>query len=363
MEVGISPISGSVSGIKVLSATTLELYLKEFDPYFIYNFASPLPMMQPKENLQSDLFHQKGTPVTLGQYKVEKIDLENKSILVKPRIPGNDLKPLLLQNHIKPENSDIFIHSYAPKDVDESIFASQVSQSIVGNCNMIFHYESEKVQDINLRKAIYFGINKEKLFPSHDYLSTRKEVLSSDKLKESNHNSVYNLSLAKELSQKIQKDEHKNLTLLVGRNLFKNEVFKSEIQKQFLDIDLRLDIKEHNSEQESIKAPDLKFDLMILNEAIYFKDPLYTFKRFQYGFNFVKIPDKGYQVLLIKAEQANHENRVQFINELSNYFIEQALTIPLYETKAKFYYRKSKIKNLGKSFDVYPDYSKIEFVK
>ncbi len=347
--------SGLVEGLQILDDRTVSFVPAKFNPVFLYRLARAHYSLVPREEYQDDLMTWKKWPVGAGAYKITGEDKKNKgyylSLVDKKRYPKAPKKIFYEQEWVF--EPDITTRSSISENNNiydkEQLFFYQVKRIIE------FNFSSYLGKNKDFRKAVSLALKRKVIADSTDILTKPLyEIIPHGNIGRINVTEKHDLYEASKLFKKV-----------LGANIEK--VFKIPyspdhsylggwyreiIKMQFEKAGLKVNFYEIKSNIWDIFLGDfINSPFCIISKIDDFSDPRPTFFAFSKKFITNKsfhFDDKMFEKLLEDAR--NGINRSELNEKLKNiswYFHENSISIPILEVQSFVYYNPKKIASIG----------------
>ncbi|NRA67527.1 MAG: hypothetical protein HRU19_23810 [Pseudobacteriovorax sp.] len=337
--------SGMVDGIKILDDLTLTIKLDVFNPTFLHSLID-VPLV-PIEALQEDYYHWKGLPVGAGPYKVDSFDKE-KGLFSLSKFEKDSQGPALLSIYVKQDKNLVYDIATIPPHNLTNYNKIVLSGKFDWVGQILFNYNSEISNDINFRKALQFGIDGVKIGKTRedDVLPTN-EIIPTNFWGSSEYKPIYDLKKAQKYFQMIP-EKLRNKKYKVYGYVEKRTEYASEIERQLRLIGLDIDViggwtKFTNSD------PD--FPIRIVTRNVSSPDPLLQFSYFMENSPLPEtrpVWDKRFPVLYNRvAASKSFDVKVKSLNELSQHFLEQVISVPTFANPPVIFVKKESKIDIG----------------
>lgn len=353
--VGITSLSpemkyktGMIEGIKIISDSEIEIALNKPNPSFLYLFTRSQPSLVPIEEFDENYVNFRNLPVGVGPFKVLSVDKSNGIIKLERFAQLNEeinkftarFCDIYVKGFPTEAQFDIVIGGYkemADKIADKNIiysFITPENASLVSAVNFSFY--SELSNNIDFRKAIYFGLDKNLIINKNRSLfSQANEIIPANLGGQNPVKNPFNFEKAKKFADKIP-DElmNKKFRLLVHGAGTELAPYAKEIEKQIHRLGFQ------NIKFEVTGVNDLDKDkhkdvvAFIYGLPIDFTDPSITFVRYLSDSisNFQVSPyskelDKIYDEIYSSSDKSQQINLVRKMSHIVN---ENAVAVPLF---------------------------------
>ena len=349
--------SGLVEGVKILDDRTVAITPSKSNPSFLYTFAHYSFSLVPMEELKADLITWKKWPIGVGAYKVSEENIKKRSYLLS-----------MISNKEYPK---------APKEIlyeQERIYEPDitVTDSIAAKSNKYLKEEllvplSRKVFEFNFssklgknkefRRAIALALCRIKISKATDVSTIPLyELLTSGNIGRINIVEIQNLKEAsKILKKELGKYNKKVFTIpYTEDNSYLGSKYKDEIKKQLLNVGLQIKFQEVRDNLWNPFTDEFKESpfYLVSTEADYF-DPLLNFTIYSKespAINSHPNDDLLESLLEETIEAPSRDILNERLKNISRYFYENRIVIPLFEVPNVAYYNPKKISSIGVQF-------------
>ena len=304
-------------------------------------------------------------PIGAGPFKIIKKDEKNRSVTLKRLIHQQNSANLIEfdSNEIPPQDLNIQAFSDTnplPGKLDEVIYDSE----ILGFSGLFFNYKNTLANNLSFRKALSHAINREELSKLSKNFSPLSEILTTH-MGRINQTKQFSLELAK---KEISSIKNYNWSVPIQAVICKlplpgsiEDKYVKKVIDQIESIGLNVKLKEdcNLTFDPNDKTSLFRFD----DRGTAFKDPLVIFNAFDEGgllSGFFPKNNSTFQILLNRSRRAgNIDQRVSSLRDLSKYFFDNDLVIPVVSRKLLYWVDKRRIKNIGQQQSITFDLSRI----
>lgn len=338
---------GMVSGIHQISKYSVGIKLSNPNPALMYSLARSYFSLVPIEELTKDYKTWKNFPVGAGPFKIVTLDKKNKCIYLEKYTNSpiaSKVKKLNFCYSINFEDKKAdFIFGKKTPGYEGKLTAFPTSIQ-----TLEFNYNSPVVNELNFRQYLAKIIYKD--FRVDKYSNNKRllQILPSSnwgRVSTENIEKIYKSSKFK-LNSKIE-----NLKIVsLSQSSSTTNSLKKIFEKNNLDISIIY--FDRNSMNYNRLFMDQSIIGFINGLGADVSDPLIFFnmystnspEKYIYPQN-----DEKYNTLLNKTiTSTNFDVTVEQIKILGEYFIGQAIAIPILESYTEYSYNNQKIKNPGK---------------
>ena len=347
--------SGLVSGVRITGHDELEITLKSPNPSFLHSLARPMFSLVPEEELEeSDYEVWKKWPIGVGNYKISKVD-QKKQYFTLEKIASSG--PDLIEVHFSSEASGVDLILEQIKDSDE--YRTVFSKKSLSVANIMFNYNSDLGKNIHFREAIHYGIDRDSLANSSLAFVANKQFLASHlwgRIEEEGQEESTDIVKAKALLARVKsvlKGEVIKIPIFGSSIHFENEKTPEHlkiIEDQLKEIGLA--VKFFKSHDKYFDKNDKETPFRIVSLGADIADPIILFNLMK-GKESPLWPhfapnDHVYHQLLGEIEKTDSlKNKVLATKNLSQYFYDNKISVPLFEEKGFVSFKVSKVKSLG----------------
>ncbi len=349
-------VSGLVEGVKVLDEKTIALIPAKANPSFLYTLTHFSFSLVPMEELDEDYITWKKWPIGLGAYKVAAFNKKEKSVILslhnKIDYPNAADEIIFLQERkMEPDitNKD-YVAARQTKYTKERLLVPMYRRIIE------FNYNSELGNLKEFRRAIALAISREEIVKDTLVPTVPLyELLLSSSLGRINIKESQNIIEAKKIISLLIKNKKSVYKIPFSEDSsYLGNQYKNTLRNQLETIGLNI------SFQENIKNVWDPFSIEFKNSPFYihstegdYFDPILTFTKYRRGspskHSFLK--DELIETLLEETKEAPSRDILnERLKNISRYFYEQRILIPLFEIPNIVYYKKDKIKTIGRQF-------------
>ncbi len=346
--------TGLVEGIKVLNNSTIEVFLERGRGRFLYTLASfVLAPLAPVEEFDEDLYSFKGKPIGCGNYKVVEFDAKTGWVKLE-RTKGNK-GPKIVELFSSGTGWDNKV------DIAMGGGVAQMKDHLSDGYTRIqgeapyavelldFNYATEAAKNKDFRKAVALSMNKEWQIRNYPGEVATDQIVTSLTYGKSKPKSYYDPEQAKKIVSRLPKNIRNQTHTIMYHGLPDKPLpdYMADILKDLVNIGIKA--KAVGSKKMKLTEED-KDITMIIHGRVVDSDPLMSFAYYLPigGFPF-QTPKNDPEILKLfqKADEAESvQDRGMMIKELSEYFRENHIQVPISE-RYPIYYIGRKIKNLG----------------
>jgi len=346
--------SGLVEGLKILDDRTIAITPSKSNPSFLYTLTHFSFSLVPIEELNSDLITWKKWPVGVGAYKVTEHFKKDKSFLLElvdpssyPNAPKEILYEQIRINEPDISNKD-YITSRNKKYIKEELLAPLYRRLIE------FNYSSDLAKSKDFRKAIAYAISREELSKVTNILTNPLyELLTSSSIGRINIKENQNLNEAIKIIKSLKLSSEITIPFSEDSS-YLGEKYRIVLKGQLNKIGLKIKFKENVKNLWDPFTKEFKNSPFYLHstEADYY-DPILNFTNYRNGSPSKNAypDDKLIQNLLDESQEAPSRDILnERLKNISRYFYEQRVLIPLFEIPNIVYYNPEKISCIGTQF-------------
>lgn len=327
--------SGRVSGIQIVDDNTLTVAISVNNPSFILSLVD-VPVV-PIEELGRDYETWKKKPIGAGPYRLtEESQANGKYVLeaVDPKQPGPDIVHLLTTS---PDRSDPDIVT-AVDPADQKYQKVVLTDEFDWVKHIVFDFHSPLGADINFRRAIQFGIDRQRL------ADTLVDAVPAIQINPPSfwggrvYRKLYDPEKARGYLSKV---DEKLLKAPLGiPSSTKPDPYLDELKKQLEAIGIRVEYKGAWQKFYTSDEPIIRH----ISINVTTPDPILQFSFFHTGSPLAKnfpIENQAYDKIYLQASRTRDKTtKVRLIRELTDYFEDQAISIPIVATPPVFWVRK-----------------------
>ena len=355
LKPGMKFKSGMVPGLKVVDQKTIEITLKSLNPIFLINFTMPFAPLVPKEELKEDYFTWKSHPIGAGPYQIEK-DYQNHVLVLKSVEKADGQTPEFIEYHTsrKTDEYDIIFDPITASEKEKS-FVKVFSKYPALINSLFFYRENEFNENINFRKAIYHGIDRDALASGQEQFKPAYEMLVRPYGGRIEPKNPFNLALAKEYIKKLPKSFlEKSFVIGVYASEDTATVRKKEriklLAKQIADLGLKVTFE---ANPEKFPTPEVmkKFSMKMWSKVVDLDDPSISYGALSKQSPYKnEMPDSHgkFDELYTKAVQAKTlEDRLKATQDISHLIEEEALIVPILQKYVMYRFNPKTVETLG----------------
>lgn len=348
--------SGLVSGVKILDDRTIALIPAKSNPSFLYTLAHFSFSLVPIEELHDDYLTWKKWPIGIGAYKVTKFNKQDKLIVLslnnKKGYPYAADEILFLQERIyEPDitNKD-YLAARHTKYAKEKLLVPMYRRVIE------FNFNSDLGRSKEFRRAIALAISREEIV-KNTFVPTVPlyEILLSSSLGRINIKEGQNIKEAKKVIKFLLKNKSQIFSIPYSEDdSYLGSSYKDTLKHQLEVIGLNISFKENFKNIWDPFAIEFKNAPFYIHstEGDYF-DPILNFTKYRIGSpaknSFLK--DDLIEILFDETKEAPSRDILnERLKNISRYFYEQRILVPLFEVPSIVYYKKDKIRTIGRQF-------------
>lgn len=353
-----------IKGIKAISPTKINFYLKHRNKYFFYKISQGRLPIVPIEELQDDYELWKRYPVGFGKYKVTEVNYAKHEFVLEKtdkneKIPSKVI--LFFSDHI---NGDINMSLGNPKRVIDPDHHILVFSNFYSNGGFLYNYQTELGRNENFRKAISYALDRNKIAKA----AILNEIFPEDQLLSNS-----DWQMAYRYPRPIQKQDlakAKYYLSLVPKNLWKNKQlhiptywedvkevnslpYIVEMQKQLYDLGLNVKFLNTDMEYDKFHKGDHNV-LWFTGFGISFVsfDPNRNFSHFMKGSYFTyEQPNDSKLNMLYKKSSEVYLEQPEITQAMSKYFSEKNFMTVVLNQRMTLSYNHKKIISLGNQFN------------
>lgn len=352
--------SGNISGFQIVDDKTVRIKLRKFSPNFLYRFSLPFIELVPMEELvEKDYFIWKSKPVGAGPYKVVK-DYANRELILEKVDRSKSRAPLKIIIHNKRffPKYDLLFENVDPS-ASEAGFSLNVAESPSGVVSVFFVNKSKLSNDINFRKAIHHGVDRESAILSSNQLKPATRLLLRTRgggLIDSFEKNPFDPELAKRFLSKVPRKFLKNPVRVAVYspdnksfpNVISNQIL--EIKKQLLSIGLNV---EFVASPENIMTKEMvnDFDMRISTRLADWFDPMMIFATLVKDSPYVVETPMNNGMLNhlfdLADREKTSEGAFRGLKKMSYVISENLFVVPLFQRHTLFRVNPVSVKSLG----------------
>lgn len=350
--------SGLVEGVKILDDRTIVLTPQSYHPSFLHNLIRPNYALVPIEEYQDDLMTWKKWPVGAGAYKVTTEEKENRSFLLTLVDEKNFPKA---PHTIYYEQERIYEPDITTKDsisANSKKYKKEEFSFSFMQRNINFNYSTKLGRNKDFRKAVSLAISRNEISRATD-MPTKPlyEIITSGSVGRMQVKEDYNLNEAKQLFRKVLGNDALKVFQIPYSpdNLFFGQEYKKIIKQQLGNAGLQIEFQEGinlwEPYTEQFKDSPLSLD-NLMSDAIDSTSTFAAYAKSGGASESVYFPETEiFEGLLEKTKGASDRKHLhESLKNLSKYFNENIVMLPLFEMGAIAYYKPEKIASLGNQF-------------
>lgn len=350
--------SGLVEGVKILDKNTLALVPNTYNPSFLYNLSRAHYSLVPYEEYNDDLMTWKKWPVGAGAYKLIEEDKKNRSyqlVLVDnknyPRAPKSIYfeQERILEPDITLKDSLSYKNSKYNKEVLSFPYMQR---------NINFNFSSPLGRNKDFRKAVSLAIFRDEIVKATE-IETKplNEMITTSSLGRINVLENYNLKEASRLFAKVLENQNtkvfkipyssdESLFGVKYREVIVNQLSKAGLQIEFYEGKNLWEPYTNEFQNSPFSLDSLMSDAFdfISTFTGYAKSGGASSSVYYYETETLE------NLIQIAKISNNRETLNERLKNLSKYFHENVIMVPLFETNAVVIYKPDKIESLGKQF-------------
>jgi oligopeptide transport system substrate-binding protein len=352
---GQSYKSGLVEGIQILDDRTVSFAPTKFNPVFLYNLATAHYSLAPREEYESDLVTWKKWPIGVGAYRVTGEDKKNRGYYLSlvdeksfPKAP----KTIFYEQErgFEPDITTKDSISAKEKKYKKEKLLIHLSKRIIA-----FNFSSNLGNSKDFRKAISLALSRSEISNSTDIVSLPLyEIITRGNVGRINVNEKNDIKEASQIFKKILGTKHKKIFKIPYSpdNSYLGYRYKEIIKFQLEKAGLNVEFYEMNNNLWNIFSKDFKSSPFCLVSMMgNFIDPRPTFYAYKNGTmltNTYNPNSSKLEKLLENAKEAGSRKELNDkVEELSLYYHENFIVVPLFEVPNIAYYNPEKISSIG----------------
>lgn len=332
-----------VKGIKIINKYAIKIELKYPEPDFIKNLATT------KYPIVSKYFYENKkigelTP-GLGKYYYISSNIKTGEALIKRK---NILKnyPTYIKFVSSPDKSgDILLENIWGNKNDDLKFRKEIITNSYGSYTMgiFFNYDSNLGSNVLFRKALNYALDRNKLCKNIEYLIPNSEVLPHGYWGRIDTEDKQNIEEARKIISSMKNIPNPLIIKIYGQseeelNMYQYKEIKNQLEKIGLNPIFSKEAKD--------------FSLFIGGIVAHYKDPSLIFQYFVEGSFFENAYPKNDEQIKYYFNKLNNSyndhDRIYYAQELSRYFKENNILIPLWDFLRVFHINQDKIETIGK---------------
>jgi ABC-type transport system substrate-binding protein len=346
--------SGMVEGIKVKDDNSIEAYLERGRGRFLYTLASfVLAPLAPIDEFAEDLYSFKGKPIGCGNYRVVEFDAKTGWVKLEKIEGHKGPKIVELYSSGTGWNNRVDIAMGGGvaqmKDHLADGYSRLQGESPYAVEILDFNYSTAAGQNEDFRKAVALSMNKEWQLRNYPGEVATDQIVTSLTYGKSKTKSYYDPKEAKRIVNRLPKSIRNQTHAIMYHGLPDKPVppYMIDILKDLETVGLKA--KAIGSKKMKLTGEDKNIS-MIIHGRVVDSDPLMSFAYYLPDGGFpLQTPTNDQKVLKLfqKADEAESvEDRGRLIKDLSDYFREKHIQVPISE-RYPVYYISKKIKSLG----------------
>ncbi len=343
---------GMVRGLRVLDARTLEVKLSRPNPAFLYALAEGWVSLVPQEELMPDYFTWKSKPVGAGPYQVSKIDdLNCKVELTRAAQTGLGPERVIFDCVKNSKNVDLMF--FVENKVLTSGLDRRMQDKPIGFTGLFFNSKNPLANNLNFRKALRSLVDQTEFALVDSSRRPLFEVLTGQFYGRIRPKTVRDLGEAKLLLARVPAALLKRPIKIQGKSAKSHESEPDTdleiLSKQMQSLGLQTEIVP--SESPTLLDGDHETVFKLDDRGTAFIDPLVIFQAFRkpaFLSRFMVGDLKQFDQLLDNAAHSESlDVKAASIAELSRFFYDNALVVPLYERRVTYWINPKLIKSVG----------------
>lgn len=364
LKIGQKFKSGMCDGIKKIDDETLEIFLSQTNPIFLYTMGAMSTFIAPIEDFKDDYFTFKGIPRGTGPYKITWSSPINSQV----RLERKKMDSETVKTTRYPLSIDIFDHGKAKErkvdlaagagtnGLDEKDGYKFVANSIPTIVQMLdFNFSNKYGKDEKFRKAVSLAIDRKEIFKGYKNTDEVHELVPTGYYGRSNQKFEHNPEKAKKIVKEHFGEELSPSKPLIGyfhgkKGNKKLPKYIKSIKKQLSDVGIYIDFV--GSEIVPFKSLPKTYVMGSFGNITSFVDPLAPFSMYLVeGSDLVGNADQSDKIaksLYKKAATATtKEERAKFISQLSAHFQKTFIALPLEQRGSFFAYNVDTVEPLN----------------
>ena len=348
--------SGKVEGIKILDQSSLAIIPSSPNSNFMYLFSRWNYSFVPREELMDDLLNWKKWPIGVGAYKITNEDKENRNYtleLVDSKTYPFAPQKIIFDQERKTKPDLTLKDALATKD---SSFKKMELTALQNVRVFSFNYSSKLGINSDFRKAVHLSLHRKTI--SHltlDPTTPLNELLTKGAVGRINIDENQNIVEANKLFKKSlgsQMNEVFKIPYSSDIEYLGND-YRNELTKQLGTAGLKVEFVLSSTLWDPFLGEFLNSPFRMHSIVADFYDPLMSFGMYKKGSPLVNSSpndDKLGQLLEEAKKSPNKDALEQNIENLSHYFNENNIVVPLLEIPTIAYYNPQKINSIGEQF-------------
>lgn len=347
--------SGLIKGVKITGKYTLQVKLKTPNPNFLYDLAAAYFSLVPQEALQKNYILWESVPIGAGHYKITSQDTSAGKYVLE-RVQNNSrTAPLKIEVYTKPNQLLYDIVAFTDPPTAKESYKVQYPKYPDRVWTIFFTNINSLGKNLSFRKAIQYGVNRKALLQGFEPYRPAYELLPSHLWGRADIQDSFNLNKAKELFSSLPKELRDKIwpVPVFGGQTFSSDkkALLEELKRQFAQFGLRVDF--YPSQEKFIsKKTAMASPMEIAGQVADYVEPVVMFSAFRQDspFEYEKLnqQDETFERLYALASKAQQsEEKIETVRELSAYFNEIAIAVPLWESKSLYYVNPKTVRSLG----------------
>jgi ABC-type transport system substrate-binding protein len=356
--------SGLIEGVKVVDEGTLDLYLENENPTFLYNLTRSIPPLVPIEEMKEDYLNFKNGPVGAGNYKV--IFDDPKSTLVRLERIGPDngvpkIVDIIGDCDFKKIQPDIILGPLSSIGLTgPTEYRSIESPLAVGVSNIFFNFQHPAGAHKGFRKMIDLLIDRQRLDPDDHSRSSLFELLPVHFWGRVNRKNPYNIEEARRIYASLPDTIKKMQHILEYHAAVERPAYIQSLDEQMKSLGLNVKFVRGT---DALIEKNEAITMFAITTTVDFQDPLNVFSYFlSDGARPYQHPpgNTDFDELFYRALKArNKAEQAESIKLLSQKLLDDVYIAPLYELKMQFHIGK-RIRTIGEqNFGPYLDLEQV----
>ncbi|APJ02969.1 ABC transporter substrate-binding protein [Silvanigrella aquatica] len=350
--------SGLVEGLKILDERTVAIVPAKLNPYFLYSLSHFSFSLVPMEELNSDLLTWKKWPVGSGPYKIIEADYQKKifylSLINKLQYPKAAHHIIYELNRIYEPDITLkdSIAANTPKYKQDELLVPLYRRVIE------FNYGNSLGANKHFRRAVSLAMSRNEITKSVDIpvkplyelltpgnigrLNLKEDIQLTDSIES------FKRVLGKNFMIKIFKIPYTEDSSYLGskyRDVIKTQLKNAGLNIQFIEVSKNI----YNPFGSEFK--DSPFYL--LSTETDFFDPILNFAKYSKISPSINSHgnDKILETLLDETKEASSRDILnERLKNISRYFYDNRILVPLFEIPTVAYYNPFKISSIGNQF-------------
>ncbi|MGE3682677.1 MAG: ABC transporter substrate-binding protein [Bdellovibrionales bacterium] len=339
---------GMASGLRVLDSRRLAVKLSSPNPSFLHSLSRSYFSVVPREEMNDDYLTWKRFPVGAGPYRVVSTTSKGSQVMLeKYDVGASGPKRISFTSNGDEIESDIILG--APSE--GSSFATETSARANGLTGIYFNFSNEFGKNLSFRRAVGFAVARAPLVDGVAAYNPSNELLVSHFWGRAGVKESHDLERAKAEFSKLK----------VPSTPIKIPVFNSEIgngaRSKYLETLRRqlaaagLNVVFEKSQKKFFDESDQGIPFRIMTLGADVPDPTVLLGLFRNGSPITPHyppSDAEYERLYQNVAKAqSQDQRVLSVKAISQYFVDHAFAVPLFEAHASIGVNRKKVKSLG----------------